>query len=106
MRYRHRPRHRYQRPPRTMMRGNVEMSPAKQKDYWQKLVDDRIAAANAAEAARRAALTPEERAAEDAEVERVKANVKELAQREIQRKREREEEERRRRTDPYSTFGT
>ena len=96
----------WKRPPTPSMRGCYEESPAQYKERLARELAERIAQDRRNEAARRAALTPEEREREDrAEAETMARLAANWEQEKIRRE-ERERENWARRNDPYSTFGT
>jgi hypothetical protein len=83
-----------------------ELTRAEQTAYWAKLQADRIAEARAKEAARRAALTPDERDAEDRQAAEREAHHAAWKAEEEARREARERERWAARNDPYSTRGT
>ncbi|MGO9463344.1 MAG: hypothetical protein ACLQVF_04175 [Isosphaeraceae bacterium] len=99
-------RRRWQRPPKPSMRGCYEESPAEYRERLDRELAERIAEDRRAEAARRAALTPEQREREDREQTEAEARNRARRQREIAEAEERERERWQRRNDPFSTFGT
>jgi hypothetical protein len=88
------------------MRGAIEISPEQYAAELEQALNERIAAERDAEAARRAALTPEARQREDRAAADLQAHMAANWEKEKARRAEREREYWAKRNDPYSTFGT
>jgi hypothetical protein len=106
MRYRRKPK--WQRPPKPFYHPETgrELTHAEQVQYWADLQAARVRAEEEKRAARWAALTPEQQAAQLRRQAEVDEAIRQDCLREQERRRQRAQEEYDRRHDPYSTFGT